>query len=57
MQGEEIEFGVEVDDSLFNEGSHKYFDGETVFKTLNFECCDDGDASDTREKVNCCSFP
>ena len=56
IQGEEIEFGVEVEEeAALEEESQKYFDGETIFKTLNFDCCDDGEESDTSDKV-CVEF-
>lgn len=52
MQGEEVEFGIELDEAAFEEETQKYFDGETVFKTLNFECCNDGEDSGTSDKVS-----
>ena len=54
IKGEDIEFGVEVDvEADFEEESQKYFDRETIFKTLNFDCCDDGEDSGNNDKVSC----
>ena len=50
MQEEGIEFGVEFDEKEDDE-PQKYFDGETAFKTLNFDCCDEGEETDNDGKV------
>ncbi|XP_065054939.1 inactive peptidyl-prolyl cis-trans isomerase FKBP6-like [Rhopilema esculentum] len=42
LNEQEIEFGVEVEDIIKDEDD-EYFDRETVFKNLNFDCTDEGD--------------
>ena len=42
LNEQEIEFGVEVEDIIKDEDDG-YFDRETVFKNLNFDCTDEGD--------------
>jgi len=40
VRGEDIEFGIELDEQeAIEEEVQNYFDAETVFKTLSFDCC------------------
>ena len=51
MRGEDIEFGIELDEEVgLEEEGQKYFDGETVFKTLSFDCC--REEEDDSDKVS-----
>ena len=51
MRGEDIEFGIELDEEAgLEEEGQKYFDGETVFKTLSFDCC--REEEDDSDKVS-----
>ena len=52
VRGEDIEFGIELDEQeAIEEEVQNYFDAETVFKTLSFDCC--REEEDDSDKVSC----
>ena len=46
----EVEFGIELNPSQDDHGPD-YFDGEQIFKNLNFDCTQDGADSDNDQVI------